>query len=152
MGPFGALGPRLRFRVISRLCLLTWPSCPGMVSWRHHERTRPGPAAAQGHGRGLGLTELSCRLSLRCAEAQPLKPRCPSGRRCRRQPAPLGSGGLGAGEGKEPSRQRWPRRPGAGPWPRPRPRPASLPARPAAPPLSPAQGRRRTGFVTTARQ
>lgn len=110
-------------------CLLTWPSCPALVSWRHHERPRPGPAAAQRHGRGLGLTELSRCLTLRWREVQPLKPRCPSGRGCRRRAVPHDPGGRGADEWKGPRRQRWPRRPGAGP--RPRPQPASQPRGPA---------------------
>lgn len=62
----------------------TWPSCPAMASWRHHERTRPGPEAAQRHGRGLGLTDPSRRLTSRRAEspapeaAVPLRVRPPT--------------------------------------------------------------------------
>lgn len=53
-------------------------------------------------------------------------------------PMPTGStrfGRAGAGEGKEPRRQRWPRRPGAGPraWLPPRPASSALLPRPSRP-------------------
>lgn len=72
-----------------------------MASWRHHERTRPGPAATQRHGRGLGLTELSRRLTLRFAgdpapeAAVPLRARLPT-------PAgPTRPGRAGSGRGMD---------------------------------------------------
>lgn len=104
-----------------------------MASWRHHERTRPGPAAAQRHGRGLGLTELLRRLPSRCAGAQPLKPRCPSELGCRRhQHHSAREGGSGRREGTAQAAtaaeaRSWtlaPAPPTAGlSAPRPRPRP-----------------------------
>ena len=86
LGDFAAL-PRLPTR----------PSCPGMASWRHHERTLPGPAASQGHGRGLGLRELSWRPTLRCAGGPVPEAAVPLGARLPMPPYPARPGRAGSG-------------------------------------------------------
>jgi hypothetical protein len=101
-------------------------------------------------------------------EAEPLKPRCPSGwgRRRHSLHSALEGGERARGRDRAGSDGRWPGRPGVrswpSPWPRPRPRPRPAPAPPpigpapgrassAAPPPR-ARGRRRTGYVTSARR
>lgn len=51
----------------------TWPSCPSLESWRHHERPRPGPppSAAASH-----RTQRPGHLA--APQAQLQKPRWPS--------------------------------------------------------------------------
>lgn len=74
----------------------TWPSCPSLESWRHHEQPRPGPppSAAASH-----LTQRPKHLAAPRAQLQ--KPRWPSapGSGCQ-------SGQLSAGtEGSDPGHQ-----------------------------------------------
>lgn len=98
----------------------TWPSCPSMESWRHHERPRlgPPPRAAASHR--------TQRPQHRAPQqAQLKKLRCPSaqGRGChstrpRRR-------GVTRATGRRWQRESW--RPGLRPRPRPRPRPVSQP-------------------------
>jgi hypothetical protein len=98
----------------------TWPSCPSMESWRHHERPRlgPPPRAAASHR--------THRPQHRAPQqAQLKKLRCPSaqGRGChstrpRRR-------GVTQATGRRWQRESW--RPGLRPRPRPRPRPVSQP-------------------------
>lgn len=90
LGAFGAFLP-------------TWPSCPAMASWRHHERTRPGPAASQRHGRGLGLTEPSRRLPSRCSGGPASEAAVPLGARLPTPPSLTQAERAGSWQGKETS-------------------------------------------------
>lgn len=154
-------GTRSRFG----LWVLSGPSClPGLPAprWRRGgTMSGPGRALPPPSATAAALDSQSRRGACHRAalEVQPLKPRCPSGQGCRRHPASLRPRGREAGKEKRPHRQRWPRRPGDGPWPRPRPwlrpRPASQPSgSPPAPPPRRAAARRRwrKGYVTAARR
>lgn len=133
-------------------CLPTWPSCPAMVSWRHHERIRPGPAAAPRHGRGLGLTELTRRLTLRCAGRPAPAAAVPLGARLSTPPSSTRPGRAWSPRG-EPTAQETMAAEARSLDRRLDPAPGRPPSRPAfqeAPPVSPPS--RRAGYVTSARR
>lgn len=151
-------GTRSRFG----LWVLSGPSClPGLPAprWRRGgTMSGPGRALPPPSATAAALDSQSRRGACHRAalEVQPLKPRCPSGQGCRRHPASLRPRGREAGKEKRPHRQRWPRRPGDGPWPRPRPwlrpRPASQPGGSPPAPRPPAPRPEDGGVRVTSRR
>lgn len=146
LGAFGAFLP-------------TWPSCPAMASWRHHERTRPGPAASQRHGRGLGLTEPSRRLPSRCSGGPASEAAVPLGARLPTPPSLTQAERAGSWQGKETSQaamaaeaRRWTLAPASALAPPPAGQPARRFAPRSPPPRAAARRRWRKGYVTAARR